>query len=303
MLAELRMKRRRLGLLSALAVAVVLMWFLWPAPKDIPAPPLPSPNGYDDFVKAGKLLDLAWHDYSRMSAEELRAYMRTNQEPLQLVRLGLTRECWKPLEYSKKYERSLNELSDMKKLAQLISAEGRLGQAEGRYGDAARAHLDNLSLGQLSSNGGLIIDKLVGLAIETTGIVGVERVADRLTAREARTVIEALQAGDSRSTAPAEFIARTRLWSKRVYSLGDRIRAMWQYRMLLPERGADALFTAKIHRTDRLRRQLMLNLAARAYELEHGKRPLRAEDLVPSVLRAVPKDPETGTNLVLSPSP
>jgi hypothetical protein len=297
-------KRRRVLMSSAFAAVAILIWLLWPAPKEPPAPPLPSPNGYDDFVKAGKLLDPTPPDYSRMPLEELRAYIGTNQEPLRFVRLGLTRECWKPIEYSKTYyDQHWNELSDMKKLAQLISAEGRLGQAEGRYGDAARAHLGNVSFGQLSSNGGLIIEKLVGLAIEAVGIVGLERVADRLTARETRTVIEALQASDSRSKAPAEFVARDRLWSKRVYTLGDRIRGIWQYRTLRPDRAADAKFAEKIHKIDRHRRQLMLNLAARAYELEHGKRPVRAEDLVPSVLRAVPKDPETGTNLVLNTSP
>jgi len=158
-----------------------------------------------------------------MPPEELKAYVGTNQEPLRLVRLGLTRECRVPIEYSKDYyQQHWQERSDIKKLAQLISAEGRLAEA--------------------------------------------------------------------------------RLWSKRVYSLIDRIRMMWQYRTLSPEWAMDDKFIQRAHRTDLLRRQLLLRLAARTYEVEHGKRPSRAEDLVPSVLRAIPKDPETGTNLVLNPA-
>jgi hypothetical protein len=238
-----------------------------------------------------------------MPPEELRAYVGTNQGPLRLVRLGLTRDCQKPIEYSKEYYRQhWTELSDMKKLAQLISAEGRLAEAEGRFGDAALSHLDNLAFGQVSPNGGLIVEKLIGLAVETMGILGIERVASRLTAHEARTVIESLHASDSRSKASDEFIARDRLWSKRVYSLAERIQVMWSYHILRPGKAADDKFIEKIHRTDRLRRQLLLNLASRVYEQEHGKRPLRAEDLVPSVLPTVPKDPETGTNLVLNPA-
>jgi len=298
---ELFIGRRRVWMPCAFVTALVLVYALWPEPKVDPAPPLPSPNGYDDFVKAGKLLDPITSDYSKMPPEELRAYVGTNQEPLRLISLGLTRECRKPIEYSKVYyQQHGKELSDIKRLTKLISAEGRLAEAEGRHGDAARSHLDNLSLGQLSSNGGLIIEKFVGLAVETIGIFGIERVADRLTSSEAREIIEGLQASDTRSTAPDEFIARERLWNKRVNSLGERIQGMWEYRMLFPERAGDDTLIERIHRNDRSRRQLLLHLASRAYELEHGKRPLRAEDLVPSVLRAVPKDPETGTNLVLN---
>ncbi|HYV30078.1 MAG TPA: hypothetical protein VEO53_03045 [Candidatus Binatia bacterium] len=49
------------------------------------------------------------------------------------------------------------------------------------------------------------------------------------------------------------------------------------------------------------RRKLLLKLAARGYELETGNRPASTLELVPSFLRAVPKDPESGTNLLLHP--
>ncbi len=46
-------------------------------------------------------------------------------------------------------------------------------------------------------------------------------------------------------------------------------------------------------------RDLMMHLAARAYQLEHGKVPGRAGDLVPVYLQTVPKDPATGAEMVL----
>jgi competence protein ComGC len=48
-------------------------------------------------------------------------------------------------------------------------------------------------------------------------------------------------------------------------------------------------------------RQLMMDLAARAYELDRGKKPTSTTDLVPAYLKAIPQDPFTGTNLVYSP--
>jgi hypothetical protein len=48
-------------------------------------------------------------------------------------------------------------------------------------------------------------------------------------------------------------------------------------------------------------RQLIVQLAARAYELDKGKLPANLSDLVPDYLKAVPQDPFTGTNLIYSP--
>ena len=46
-------------------------------------------------------------------------------------------------------------------------------------------------------------------------------------------------------------------------------------------------------------RRLILDLAARDYELDKGHRPASAADLVPEYLKAVPQDPVTGTNIIL----
>ena len=49
--------KHRLAFAAGLLMAVMAMiFFLWPAPPEVARPPLPSPNGYDDFVKAGQML-------------------------------------------------------------------------------------------------------------------------------------------------------------------------------------------------------------------------------------------------------
>ena len=59
--------------------------------------------------------------------------------------------------------------------------------------------------------------------------------------------------------------------------------------------------TAQVQAADASRRRTMLSFAARAYELEHGKPPASAADLVPAYLKTIPQDPNTGTNMVYSP--
>lgn len=283
--------------------ALAGLYVFWPAPPLL-REPLPSPNGYDDFVRAGKLLGSTTLDYSKLSRDELKACISTNHEALRLVRLGLTRECRKPLEYSKEYlQQHWGERSDIARLAQLISAEGRLAELEARYGDAARIHLDNLRLGELSARGGMILEKIVGVAIERIGMFGIERVADHLSNTEAKESLSRLKALDERSQSTAEFIERDRLFTRRAYRLVDRVRLMIEYRTPFLSEGTEANLTEKIHQTDLLRRQLIVHLAARIYELEHGKPATRAEDLAPSILQAIPTDPKTGTNLILNPTP
>jgi hypothetical protein len=48
-------------------------------------------------------------------------------------------------------------------------------------------------------------------------------------------------------------------------------------------------------------RQLLIDLAARAYELDKGHRPASLADLVPDYLKVIPQDPLTGKNMVYSP--
>jgi hypothetical protein len=300
-------KRRSVWMLCAFVTALALVYVLWPEPKAKPAPPLPSPNGYDDFLKAGQLLaSISASDYTKMTEEESRSLVSTNQEPLRLLRLGLRRDCRVPVEDSMAYYQShLDDLASFRRLALLLSAEGRLAEAAGHHDEAAKIHLEVVRFGQVSAHGGLIIDKLTGLAIESLGINGLERTTNQLNTQSHRTIIRALEGIDVRDD-PAEYIKRDRVWVQKAFGLNERIRTtlvgigIFSQQSSLSKKAVEQKFATRVVASDRHRRQLLLNLASRAYELENGKRPLRAEELVPSVLRAVPKDPETGTNLVLN---
>ena len=54
-------------------------------------------------------------------------------------------------------------------------------------------------------------------------------------------------------------------------------------------------------RIEQHRRKLMIDLAARAYELETGHPPKSIAELVPGYLKAMPLDPVTGTSMVYQP--
>jgi hypothetical protein len=55
------------------------------------AVPLPNPNGYDDFIRAGRMLpDVAIGAYRELSSDDLRDLVSTNKEAVALLRVGLT---------------------------------------------------------------------------------------------------------------------------------------------------------------------------------------------------------------------
>src|ERR1017187_1232036 len=80
-----------------------------------PLMPLPSPNGYDDLVKAGKMLTDTIPNYDKMSQEELPKAVSANAAALSLARTGLNNQCRVPVQFSEAYvSNHLDDLAGLK---------------------------------------------------------------------------------------------------------------------------------------------------------------------------------------------
>src|ERR1019366_10087385 len=135
--------------LAAVAIMVALLAFtLGRAPAR--PPPLPNPNGYDDFIKAGEAVLGNVGDWPDLDHDNLAALVSTNAEPLRLLRLGLTRQCVKPTDSAlTNVAGGMNQLARMKRLVQLRGAEGRLREMENQPVDGARSYVDPIRFGSL----------------------------------------------------------------------------------------------------------------------------------------------------------
>jgi len=313
---------KRVAVFGLVVIVVLLAARILPSKPPAP-PPLPNPNGYDDFVKASRMLPT--FDYSlaaTMNLEALREEVASNGPALTLARAGLQRECRVPLQ---DYATFKNEqppklgaanthgadLAAIKRLAQAFFVEGKLAEREKRNADALSAYLDAIRLGQQTARGGLVITKLVGIACEAIGCNGVQSLAPRLTVAECRAGLQQMAVLDPESEPVQEVVSRERLWSRRTYGL--RGYAAEVVALLRQKRFAEVVaflrhkekwqeqLQSKVARVQLTRRQLLVELAARAYELENGQPPKSVADLVPAYLKAIPRDPVTGTNLVYTP--
>src|SRR2546425_6069268 len=91
------------------ALVVGVLWFV--SNQSRPTVRLfPNPNGYEDLLKIGKMLE-ADVDYTPMADEELRTAVGKNAEVLALAEKALDRESRVTLDYSPTSVAHLNDLS------------------------------------------------------------------------------------------------------------------------------------------------------------------------------------------------
>jgi len=264
-----------------------------------PIQPLPNPNGYDDLVKAGQMVVSNVLNYDKMEEAELHTMVVSNSNALQLARAGLQKECRVTLDYSPTLVTHFDQLMDMKHLVQALAAEGRLAEMENRPGDAIKSYLDAIRFGNKSARGGVIIDQLVGTAIEAIGTSHLEKLVNRVDSESCRDVAATLEILDRQRQTWAEVMQQENTWSRRTFtSLRYRIiRPLLVKRTEKVLQQAEQRFNKQVTQT----RRLIINLAARAYELDKGHRPASLNDLVPDYLKTIPQDPSTGKNMDYSP--
>ena len=293
--------RNRLITLSILAGPFIFLLGLlvfWDAEPLPPIPPLPDPNGYDELVKAGKTITGDVGNFDRMSEAELGALVQSNSNALQLARAGLREKCRVTLDYSAASSSRLDQLTALKRLAQALAGRGRLEEAEKRPAEAVQSDLDMIRLANTSARGGVIIDQLVGTAIEAIGVANLQQLVDKLDTKTCREMAASLETLDSDRQTWDEVMQQERDWSRRTFPgiRNELVRLMSRNTLNKVNQRAERKFDEQ----EGITRQLILELAARAYELDKGHRPASAADLVPDYLKAVPQDPVTGKELNLN---
>ncbi|HKW28977.1 MAG TPA: hypothetical protein VJT54_06560 [Verrucomicrobiae bacterium] len=294
--------RNQLMAFSIIAAPFVFFFCLllfWDAEPLPPVPPLPNPNGYENLVKAGNMVSNDFADYDELTSANLREMVNKDAGAFQIARTGLQQECRVTLDYSVTSSAHLDQLAALKRLAFAFVAEGRLAEMEKRPGDAAKSFLDTIRLGNASARGGVIIDQLVGTAIESIGVGNLQKLIEQLDAKSCRETAATLETLDSQRQTWNEVMQQERDWSRRTFpGIRNEIGRIAMRRTLQTAfKTAEEKFDAQIEKI----RQLTIDLAARAYQLDKGHPPANLTDLVPDYLKAVPQDPLTGTNMVYSP--
>lgn len=287
--------KKRVGVivLAVVPVALAGAWILWKTAGFDP-PALPDPNGYDDFIQAGRRLAMDPSSFDEQSMEELTVLVASNAPALAMMRAGLEKACRVPLAYT--IAEGTNwavELPLLKQLAQANCAEARLQSLQGHPVQAAETGIETIRFGTQCCVGGTLLHRMVGHAIEMIGAEQLRSVYRELDALDCRRLTHLLeQAVQGRE--PLSVVADTeRAWSRRSTDALSLLRMMMATRSLRPALNAGAAGFSACEARQKTVDRLLLEMAARAHELEQGHPPATAADLVPAYLHALPIDPST----------
>jgi hypothetical protein len=293
------MKPKTLALLGLPALFIVILVFAWffHLSKPAPAPaPLPNPNGYDDFMKAGRMAaetagaEGKLTDFQQLEPAGLRAELAPHAEALRLLRRGLTRQSAVPVEtVATNLNAILPEMGNAKRLAVLLAAEGWLFELENRPAEAARCYLDLIQFGNDLSRGGFLIIRLVGIACEARGCAALAKLPPRLKPDELRAVLGRLSKLEESRVQWSEVMESEKRFAR--IQIGRAYNPLVHLVARAQIRKAVASGEAKHNRIVAQERLLGLELALHGYRAENGKAPARLEELVPAYLPAVPPDP------------
>lgn len=293
-------RTRKLVLVLALFAVLVfiglalLTWRTSPSSR-----PLPSPNGYDDFIAAAKIITRNISDFSDLTNDALRTLVSSNAESLRLTRLGLSRLCVLPTDQViTNFGNMSVPLYYLKRLAQLLAADGKLSEIDQRPGDAARSYAEAVKFGNEISRGGVMINRLVGAACEGIGLIRLAKLLPYLTCDQAKAVIPMLEQVDRDRVDWSETLQaenRFAKWSIPHQNPLELPKGLWQAHKM--RKGAETTHKHAVVRA----RLVTAELALRCYRCDQGRAPGRLDELVPKYLERVPQDAFRNAPLVYRP--
>lgn len=239
-------------------------------------------------------------NFRTMSHGQLQALVASNSAALQLVRSNLNETIQVPLEYSLDYNSNhLPDLSQFRRIAMAFLEEGQLAQMEKRPADAAESCLDTFRLGVACTRGGVLIDALVGMAIQKMGTDELQQLVNQLDQKSSKEIAQQLEDLDRQKQTWEQTLKQEHYWSHKTFpGLQHRLASLILFRTT---RALEAKGEQKFETDQTNTRKLMINLAARAYSLENGHPPASTADLAPNYLSTIPLDPVTGTNMTYLP--
>ncbi|MBC8874557.1 MAG: hypothetical protein H8E44_34400 [Planctomycetes bacterium] len=303
--------------LIAVYVPLAVVYYRMLAEMPVPKHTLPDTNAYPQIMAAVEKLhrlnpteatiadirdvqgDLA---KSKEIAETYRKLMKTLEQPA-FVPLDLEQDARH--EY---FENQMPMFQVLRSLARTWVRESDAATAAKQFDMSAEYGLASVRLGAKRQTGGIIIQSLVGSAIEGIGVEQINRVRRDTSSDEMRRLIEALEAIDRDREPPEVTIAREAVWNDRAYTWRNTLGRESPLVLALTEPNEQGFspsvmptiqaFEFAMNRRDAMHRLLMADFAIRLFQHDEGRLPESFEELCPRYLSAVPLDPYSDGPLI-----
>ncbi|MCW3059083.1 MAG: hypothetical protein JWQ02_904 [Capsulimonas sp.] len=213
----------------------------------VPMPTLPSPNAYDDYVRAAALLkdkkevDAPGNRGTPRTAllppEVSERVLRDNTPALAALRQGVKHAYLNPP--ARSFNTANTSLGPDRVLARLLALQADVQASHGEWGASAQTSLDGLKMGSDIPRGGGVIHRLVGVAIDAISREALGRAVDHLSLAETTAVLERLRAIDADPQTTAQTF-REEKWSTQASLMELFGRPSWRTTFLGENAGGDA---------------------------------------------------------------
>lgn len=272
-------------------------------------------TGYDLLLAAGSSLTgtAIFETDDEPSDADLAQFLSVNREALDRARHALEQECAVPLEYNVAFfQKQADTYSVLRDLARSFAMELKAAERHDNLSGAVTIGLTICHLANATRRGGLIVDMLVTIALESIALERLRVLRRRLSPDDAiRLANELLRLEPNRESFD-DIAARDRKWEEVVdcpdktdLSYLDEIDSDEELKELLKE---SALSVAKLsdeeqlatyrlsdNRNLALMRLLAIESALVCFHARNGRYPADLSRLAPDCIVTLPLDPFTGT--------
>lgn len=274
---------------GVLALQVADRW----ARRTGPLPELPEPNGYAVLLRVARATDIPEGALLDMPPEKVRSWAADRREDLQSIRMALRGETAVPLSSDPgQAQAQADEIRQIKRLAVLIGIRMRSEMLDGQTNAAAISTLDTILLGQAMAHGGLVVHALNAMAVERVGVATLRTLAPGLDGNTCMNLARVLEEAETRRESVDRILQTELTWRQASFGLVGRLMQSINGRAET-QRRLD--FITRHQETAKATRKLMLDLAIRAASQKTSQPVPTASEVVPSILKAIPVDPKTGT--------
>jgi hypothetical protein len=261
--------------------------------KNLPAVTPAQKAGYETLLAAADQVTMPDTDLLDMPSARVTALAAKNSAILTNVLKTLEEDIRVPLAVTKDWlDDHKKEIKHFRRLASALVLESRAQNLNGQTNAAPQLAI--IHLGQAICHGGLIFDGIEGLTVEALGDLALQGLVPSLNADQCRIVAQNLEQWDSHREPAAQILATNTRWFTIRYGLVGRILILTSKN----DKTQDE-FTPRYNKVRTTTLRIMIRAATRACLLETGKTPARIQDLVPSYLKTVPTQPETGKAMEL----
>ena len=284
-----RFSPRRIVFTLGLVALVGLFVVLFVIPSKSAFVPLPEPNGYYVVLQAASRIESGGAD---LTTNEIAELVIKNRAALSEIRRAVELPCVVPVRMDQRWiRRHSAELSSFRRVAQAFDQETMFLQGPVANSEALNLCLELTRFSHAISRNGLLVTALQAMACETIAMKRINNLVSSLSAADCRRAAHALYEYDRDRESPDEIGHREAEWSRATYGVWAQLPLMVRGGTLRPDKAAMSSTQKIFYSNSRQARVIILQLASRAFELEHGRKPQRSSELVPAFLPSVPIDP------------